>query len=73
MANLACTLKDQDREEEAMELMTSCVKLRMEVLGPSHNDTQSVLGTLVTWLGLQDDGEDETAENVSRMPGAWND
>ena len=41
-----------------MELMASCVKLFMEVLGLSHNDTQSMLGTLVTWLGLQDDAEE---------------
>ena len=69
MANLVYTLNDQDRRDETLPLMISCLKLRREVLRELHSDTQSALATLVTWLDLQDDIEGETKDNS--MPEAW--
>jgi len=71
MANLAYTLKDQKRKEGAIRLMASCLTHRMDVLGQSHHDTQSARGTLMTWLSLQDEIEDDGLGKALRMPGAW--
>jgi hypothetical protein len=39
----------------------------MEVLGELHDNTQSALVTLMSWLGL-DNAEDEAGENIMTMP-----
>ena len=50
IANPNYTLKVLDREDEAIKLMSSCLKLRIQVIDPSHHRTQSVLEALMTWL-----------------------
>jgi hypothetical protein len=72
MNNLAHTFKSLNRDEDAVTLMYSCMKLSTKVLGPSHHQTQSVLMTLVVWLGVSDFASEEQ-QTASRMPGAWSD
>ena len=71
MANLAYTWKDQDHDDEAIRLMTSCLKLSMKVLGASHHRTQSVLETLTAWLSTGVVAEYQAVQDSYRMPGAW--
>ena len=53
MNNLAHALKYQKRNREATELMTSCARLCMDVFGPLHHHTQSVLVTLAEWRATE--------------------
>jgi Tetratricopeptide repeat len=71
MANLAYTLKDQNHDDEALELVTSCLNLRMKVLGPSHHGIQSVLGTLVAWFSAGGVPGYQGGQSDNHMPGAW--
>ncbi|KAF1949127.1 hypothetical protein CC80DRAFT_360660, partial [Byssothecium circinans] len=49
MNNLAFILQCQARHKEALALMERCFRLRQQVLGEQHPDTQSSLGTLAGW------------------------
>lgn len=46
MINLAFTLKSQSRNEEIISLMKRCLKLRKQILGPRHSDTETSLEAL---------------------------
>ena len=49
MNNLALIFKNEDRYDEAMELMRACVQLRKKILGVDHPYTVSSLKTLDEW------------------------
>jgi hypothetical protein len=49
LANLAFTLKSQSRDEEAITLMETSLRLRKRILGDRHPDTESSLKTLTEW------------------------
>ena len=49
MENLAWILKCQDRYDECMGLMVTCVHLREKILGVDHPYTISSLATLSLW------------------------
>lgn len=65
MANLARTYKAQARHEEALELMSSCHNMSIEILGLEHTQTRKVMETLATWLAPVNEG------HLARIPGAW--
>lgn len=46
MASLAFALRAQDRSEEALGLMHTCVSLRQRILGSAHPYTRSSVETL---------------------------
>jgi hypothetical protein len=71
MNNLAHALKHQNHDDEAIELMASCMELCMKVLGPSHHHTQSVFMTLMAWLSASRVRGQKGEQSTSRMPGAW--
>jgi hypothetical protein len=47
--NLAFTLKEQGRDEEAIQLMDECVRLRTHALGSHHPHTISSSEALDGW------------------------
>jgi hypothetical protein len=49
MNNLALTWKGQNRNEEAVILMSECVRIRTHMLGNNHPFTLSSIGTLNSW------------------------
>jgi hypothetical protein len=49
MANLAIAWKGQGRNEEAIQLMSNCVRLRMQILGANHPFTLSSIKALSGW------------------------
>ena len=68
MANLAYTLKDQNHDDEATQLMTSCMEIREKVLGPSHPDTRRAVETLVAWLSTDGDTDlDQEVQSVNHI------
>ncbi|KIW34061.1 uncharacterized protein PV07_00861 [Cladophialophora immunda] len=70
MANLAYTLKDQRKDDKAVELMTSSLKLNIQVLGPSHYRIQSVHETLMACLSVGAT-EDQVGQDSNHIPEAW--
>jgi hypothetical protein len=69
--NLAHTLKYQNHDSEAIELMASYIKLCIKVLSPSHHHTKSVFMTLMAWLSASYVAGQEGEQSTSYMPGAW--
>ena len=49
MANLAITMKLQDRNEDAVMLLDKFVNLQKMTLGMKHPDTERSLNTLREW------------------------
>jgi hypothetical protein len=49
MSSLAFTMKGQERRDDGIQLMTSCVQLRNRILGPEHPHTISSVATLAEW------------------------
>jgi len=49
MNNLACTLRSQGRNEDALTLMRRCVQLRQCTLGHNHPHTISSSNILQNW------------------------
>jgi len=49
MANLAFTLKSQDRNDKAISLLEECLQLQERLLGPQHAHTKSSLETITKW------------------------
>ncbi|KAF6802852.1 TPR domain protein [Colletotrichum musicola] len=49
MHNLAFTWKDQERWEDATQLLQDCVHWRENVLGVDHPDTMSSASALSDW------------------------
>jgi len=72
MNNLARTLKSQNRDGEALELMASCRELFIKVLGPSHSQTRNLCTTFEKWLSEARAARLEEEEQITnRMPGAF--
>jgi len=49
MNNFAFTLKGQGHDEEAIRLLSECVRLKTLILGIKHLFTLSSAGTLDSW------------------------
>jgi hypothetical protein len=49
MNNLAFTWRGQGHKEQAINLMSECVRLRTQVLGADHSFTLSSIGALNSW------------------------
>ena len=49
IGNVAHTMKEQGRNEDAFRLMAECVQLRTRELGAEHPDTLSSSATLAKW------------------------
>jgi len=49
MSNLALTYKSQDYDEEAIGLISECMRLRQRILGAGHPYTISSLQALNKW------------------------
>ena len=48
MNNLVFTIKEQDRKEETIKLMTECIQLQNRVLSTEHSNVLSFVTTLIT-------------------------
>jgi Tetratricopeptide repeat len=53
MNNLAFTMKEQVRYVEAIELMTECVRLQVQILGTKHPDVISSSAALAKWQSVE--------------------
>ena len=51
MANLAFTTQGQGRDQEAIILMSECVRLRNRRLGAEHPSTLNASAALAKWQG----------------------
>lgn len=54
MSETAITQKRQNRDTEAIQLMTQVVNRRERILGPYHNDTLMAFKTLCDWCGTDE-------------------
>jgi hypothetical protein len=57
MENLARIWKSQNRDKQAIGLLSQCARLRERKLGADHPYTKSSLQTLKNWQAGQDEVE----------------